>query len=117
MFRRERIEYKTEDQVRTMRRAGLVVADALAAVRALARPGMTTADLDAAAASVIRAAGATPSFLGYHGYPATLCVAVNDEWRIRTNGWASIGLGIALSTNSYAGTLGHWRPIAGVFDE
>lgn len=67
MFGREKIEYKTVDQVRTMRRAGLVVADALATVRSAVRPGMTTADLDALAAAVIGDAGATPSFLGYHG--------------------------------------------------
>jgi methionyl aminopeptidase len=79
VFGREKIEYKTVDQVRTMRRAGLVVADALATVRSAVRPGMTTADLDALAAAVIGDAGATPSFLGYHGYPATLCVSVNDE--------------------------------------
>ncbi|WNB86016.1 type I methionyl aminopeptidase [Cellulomonas sp. ATA003] len=79
MFGRDRIEYKTPEQVLLMRRAGLVVADALAAVRAEMRPGLTTADLDAVAADVIRSAGATPSFLGYHGFPATLCVSVNDE--------------------------------------
>ncbi|MGV8976950.1 MAG: type I methionyl aminopeptidase [Cellulomonas sp.] len=79
MFGRERIELKTPDQVRIMRRAGLVVADALDAVRAQVRPGSTTADLDAVAAAVIAAAGATPSFLGYDGYPATVCVSVNDE--------------------------------------
>ncbi|MBC7289967.1 MAG: type I methionyl aminopeptidase [Actinotalea sp.] len=79
MFGREKIEYKTAEQVRTMRRAGLVVADAHAAVRAAMRPGVTTAELDAVAAEVIAGAGATPSFLGYHGYPATLCVSVNDE--------------------------------------
>lgn len=79
MFGRERIEYKTPDQVRVMRRAGLVVADALAAVRERVAPGVTTAQLDAVAAAVIADAGATPSFLGYHGYPATLCVSVNDE--------------------------------------
>ena len=79
MFGRDKIEYKTHEQVLLMRRAGLVVADALAAVRAQARAGLTTADLDAVAAEVIRAAGATPSFLGYDGYPATLCISVNDE--------------------------------------
>lgn len=79
MFGRDKIEYKTPDQVRLMRRAGLVVADALEAVRAEARPGLTTAHLDAIAAEVIRAAGATPSFLDYDGYPATLCISVNDE--------------------------------------
>ena len=62
-----------------MRRAGLVVADALDAVRAALRPGIRTADLDAIAERAIRGAGATPSFLGYFDYPATLCVSVNDE--------------------------------------
>ncbi len=79
MFSRERIEIKSLDQVRVMRRAGLVVADALDAVRAAARPGMTTADLDAVAARVIAEAGARPSFLGYHGFPATVCTSVNEE--------------------------------------
>ncbi|MBD7918331.1 type I methionyl aminopeptidase [Cellulomonas sp. Sa3CUA2] len=79
MFGRERVEYKTPEQVAVMRRAGLVVADALDAVRAALAPGVTTARLDAVAEDVITSAGATPSFLGYHGYPASLCVSVNDE--------------------------------------
>jgi len=79
VFGRDRIELKTPEQVLLMRRAGLVVADALAAARAAARPGATTAELDAAAAAVIADAGAQPSFLGYHDYPATICVSVNDE--------------------------------------
>jgi len=79
MFGRDKIEYKSHEQVLLMRRAGLVVADALAAVRVQARAGETTADLDAIAAEIIRAAGATPSFLGYDGFPGTLCVSVNDE--------------------------------------
>ncbi|GAA1850592.1 type I methionyl aminopeptidase [Myceligenerans crystallogenes] len=76
---RPRIEYKTLDQVKVMRRAGVVVADALAGVRAAARPGLTTAGLDDVASDAIRGAGATPSFLGYQGFPATICVSVNDE--------------------------------------
>jgi methionyl aminopeptidase len=79
MFGRDHIEYKTPDQVRRMRRAGLVVADVHAAVRAAVAVGVTTSELDAVAADVIRAAGATSSFLGYEGYPATICVSVNDE--------------------------------------
>jgi len=62
-----------------MREAGLVVHAAIEATREALEPGMTTRDLDAVAERVIRGAGATPSFLGYHGYPATLCVSVNDE--------------------------------------
>lgn len=79
MLGRERIEYKDDAQITKMRAAGLVVADALAAVRAVLAPGVTTADLDAVAARVIADAGATPSFLGYHGYPATICVSVNEQ--------------------------------------
>lgn len=79
MLGRDRIQYKDAAQIRLMRRAGLVVAAALDAVRGALRPGVSTAELDGVAEDVIRAAGATPSFLGYHGYPATLCISVNDE--------------------------------------
>ena len=79
MLGRDRIQYKTPDQVRLMRRAGLVVAETLELMRTTVRAGLTTADLDAVAEQHIRGAGATPSFLGYHGFPATLCVSVNEE--------------------------------------
>jgi methionyl aminopeptidase len=79
MFGRERIELKTPEQMLLMRRAGLVVADAHAAIRDRVAAGVTTADLDAVAAQVLAEAGASSSFLGYHGYPAVLCVSVNDE--------------------------------------
>jgi len=79
VFGRSRIEYKTFDQILVMRRAGLVVAEALEAVRDAARPGVTTAELDAVGERVIRGHGATPSFLGYHGFPASLCLSVNSE--------------------------------------
>ncbi len=73
------IEYKTPDQMRIMARAGVVVEAALAAAREAAVIGATTADVDAAAARVIAEAGATSNFLGYHGFPASSCVSVNDE--------------------------------------
>ena len=78
---RDRIQYKTPEQVRLMRAAGLVVADALDAVRAALAPGVTTGELDRIAHELIVGRGATPSFLnyGHPPYPATLCVSVNDE--------------------------------------
>jgi methionyl aminopeptidase len=79
MFGRERIQVKTVDQVVRMRAAGLVVAAMHEAVRAALRPGVTTAELDEVADRVVAEHGATPSFLGYHGFPAVLCVSVNDE--------------------------------------
>ena len=77
--RAQEIQIKTPEQFAVMREAGLVVAHTLGAVAAAVRPGVTTAELDALAEREIRAAGATPSFLGYHGYPATICTSVNDE--------------------------------------
>ena len=85
MFGRERFDLKDGAQVRAMRVAGLVVADALAAVRAAARPGVTTAELDAVATRVIADAGAVPSFVGVEGgpgappFPAATCISVNDQ--------------------------------------
>ncbi len=79
MIGARKIEYKTLDQMRLMRRAGLVVAGALAAVQRALAPGVTTQQLDAVAEDHIRSNGATPSFLGYQGYPASLCISVNDE--------------------------------------
>jgi methionyl aminopeptidase len=73
------IQIKTPEQFAIMREAGLVVARTLDVVTAAVRPGVTTAELDALAEREIRAAGATPSFLGYHGYPATICTSVNEE--------------------------------------
>jgi methionyl aminopeptidase len=73
------IEIKTPDQLRMMREAGLVVARTLHLVTAAVQPGVSTAELDALAEREIRAAGATPSFKGYHGYPATICTSVNNE--------------------------------------
>src|SRR5215472_3787981 len=73
------IEVKSPAQVAIMREAGLVTAAALRAAVAAVEPGISTAELDAIAEREIRAAGAIPSFLGYHGYPATICASVNDQ--------------------------------------
>jgi methionyl aminopeptidase len=73
------VEIKTPEQVDVMRRAGLVVGRTLELLRGSVRPGVTTAELDAIAEDSIRSAGATPSFLGYHGFPASICTSVNDE--------------------------------------
>jgi methionyl aminopeptidase len=73
------IQIKTPAEIEKMRVAGLVVARTLDKLRAAVAPGATTGDLDDLAAAAIRAAGATPSFLGYQGFPATICASVNEE--------------------------------------
>ncbi len=80
-----RPEIKTPEQLAQMRRAGLVVAQALSAVVAEVRPGITTNQLDTVAAEVISSAGALPSFLNYGsvngrgGFPGVTCISVNEE--------------------------------------
>lgn len=110
MLGRDRIQYKTADHVRLMRRAGLVVADALDAVRAALRPGVTTKELDAVAEDVIRSAGAVPSFLGYGHppFPASTCISVNDEIVHGIPGPRAVGAGDVVSVDCGA-ILAGWH--------
>ena len=73
------VQVKTQAQLASMWEAGQVVAAALQAAAEAVTPGVSTAELDAAASARIAAAGAVPSFLGYHGFPATICTCINDE--------------------------------------
>jgi len=79
VFRERGVEIKTPEQIRLMRKAGLVVGETLDLMRRTVRPGITTGELDAVAEDHIRSKGAVPSFKGYHGFPGSLCVSVNDE--------------------------------------
>ncbi len=73
------VTVKSAEQVALMREAGLVVARALERLAAAVAPGVTTGQLDALAEESIRGEGAVPSFLGYHGFPATICASVGAE--------------------------------------
>lgn len=73
------IELRSTKEIALMREAGRVVAETLALLRERARPGVSTAELDAVAFESARKHGATPSFLGYRGYPASVCASINDE--------------------------------------
>jgi methionyl aminopeptidase len=70
---------KSRQEIDKMRRAGRIVAEVLALVESELKPGVSTAHLDRIAERYIRAAGAVPSFKGYHGYPASLCISLDDE--------------------------------------
>ena len=72
------ITIKDDDGFAKMRTAGRTVAEVLTALRETAAPGVTMQDLDEIAARIIRDRGCTPSFLGYHGYPATICTSPNN---------------------------------------
>ncbi|MEW5925698.1 MAG: M24 family metallopeptidase, partial [Candidatus Zixiibacteriota bacterium] len=62
-----------------MRKAGKIVAETLKMIGDNVRPGITTADLDRMAEDYIMSRGARPAFKGYRGFPATLCVSINEE--------------------------------------
>jgi methionyl aminopeptidase len=69
---------RTAAEIRTMRRAGRVVAEMHERIRGALRPGVTTLQLDALAREVLDRRGARSNFLGYHGYPAVICASPND---------------------------------------
>jgi len=73
------VTVKTPEQVALMRAAGLVVARTLQRVQAAVAPGVTTGELDRIAEASIREEGAIPSFLGYHGFPGSICASAGAE--------------------------------------
>jgi methionyl aminopeptidase len=77
--KRRGVEIKSESEIAIMRQAAKIVATVLKEISEMVEPGMTTADLDAYAEKRIREMGATPSFKGYHGFPASICSSINNE--------------------------------------
>ena len=77
--KRRGVEIKSAREVKIMRRASSIVATVLREVMNMVEPGQTTGDLDAFAERRIREMGATPSFKGYHGFPASICASINNE--------------------------------------
>jgi len=76
---RRGVEVKSAREIAVMRQASHIVATVLREMIAMAAPGLTTGDLDRHAEKRIREMGATPSFKGYHGFPASICASINHE--------------------------------------
>jgi len=70
---------KSEREIATMRQAGRIVASVLEVLKKELRVGMKTKELNGIAATELKRMGASPSFKGYRGFPANLCVSINDE--------------------------------------
>ena len=73
------ITIKSAREIELMRRAGKITAAARALAGEMVKPGVTTQEIDRAVCRFIRSQGAEPSFLNYNGYPASVCISVNDE--------------------------------------
>jgi methionyl aminopeptidase len=76
---RRGVEIKSARELKIMAKASRIVATVLREIMEMVEPGQTTGDLDAHAERRIREMGATPSFKGYHGFPASICASINDE--------------------------------------
>lgn len=95
------IRLKTREEIEILRENALMVSKTLAHVGKLVEPGITTRELDAAAEKYIRSLGAEPGFLGYEGFPATLCLSVNEvvvhgfpsDYRLREGDILSVDCG------------------------
>ena len=77
--KRRGVEIKSAREVKIMRQSSHIVATVLREVMGMVEPGQTTGDIDAYAEKRIREMGATPSFKGYHGFPASICASINNE--------------------------------------
>ena len=77
--KRRGVEIKSAREIKIMREASRIVATVLREVMSMVEPGQTTGELDAFAEKRIREMGATPSFKGYHGFPASICASINNE--------------------------------------
>lgn len=98
------IELKNRDEIEKIERACRIVVETLNLLKRAAKPGITTKELDALAEEHIRKSGGYPAFLGYRGYPAALCVALNervihgipDETKLKDGDIASLDIGVKI---------------------
>ncbi|HUG14980.1 MAG TPA: type I methionyl aminopeptidase [Thermomicrobiales bacterium] len=113
---------KSPADIERMRAASAVVADVHARLEPLIRPGVTTRELDQVAHELITSAGGHPSFLGYHGYPASICASINDvvlhgipgDVELREGDIISIDLGVKL--DGFHGDAAVTYPVGRVSD-
>ncbi|MBI4003446.1 MAG: type I methionyl aminopeptidase [Candidatus Omnitrophica bacterium] len=106
------IELKSASEIELMRQAGRIVAGLLATLAQLVRPGMKTKALDDAARTYLRERGAQPAFLGYRGFPASICVSVNEEVVHGIPGGRTIREGDVVSLDAGAVISGYYADAA-----
>ncbi len=115
-------QLKTDEEVELLRQSNLLVSATLSAVASLMKPGVTTLEIDRVAEEFIRDHGGVPGFKGYSGYPATLCISINDQVvhgipskRILKDGdIVSVDCGVYMNSfhgdSAYTFTIGEVRP-------
>jgi len=117
------INLRTKEEIEKLRRSNRLVAQALLKVREAIKPGVRTAELDRIAEETIRKGGGRPAFKGYRGYPANLCVSVNEEVvhgipgprRLEEGDIVSLDLGVLM--DGYYGDAAITVPVGEVSEE
>lgn len=118
-----RIHYKTEEEISLIRQSSLLVGKTLGEVAKAVRPGVSTLELNRLAESFIRDHGGVPGFLGYNGFPATLCVSPNEvvvhglpsHKELQEGDILSVDCGVLM--NGYYGDSAYTFPIGEVDEE
>ncbi|MCC6825892.1 MAG: type I methionyl aminopeptidase [Acidobacteria bacterium] len=114
---------KSERDLDKMRAVGELIAEVREALRVMVEPGISTLDLNNAAEKMIRDAGATPTFIGYHGFPYTICASVNNEI---VHGFSKkeplkegdiVSLDMAATYNGFVGDTAITVPVGDISDE
>lgn len=118
------ITIKNKEQIAKMRDAGKIVAEVLALMQENVKPGVSTWELDEIAENHIRKCGAVPTFLGYGGFPASICASVNEEVvhgipsrsRILNEG-DIISVDVGATFRGYVGDAARTFPVGAISDE
>jgi methionyl aminopeptidase len=117
------IVLKSQAEIDTMAEAGIIVAEALEALKSLVKPGVTTRELDRAAEEFIRSRNSIPAFKGYRDFPASLCASVNDQIvhgipsdRVLVEG-DIIGLDLGAIVDGYYGDAAITVPVGSITPE
>lgn len=118
-----KISIRSNEEIDTLRKSSLLVGKTLAEVARLIKPGVTTLQLDKVAEEFIRDHGAVPGFLGYNGYPNTLCTSVNEQVvhgipndvPVEEGGVISVDCGVLM--NGYYGDSAFTFPVGELSEE
>ena len=115
---------KNDEQIALMKIAGRITAEALMVARELIRPGISTKEIDTQIRRYIEKSGATPSFLGYGGFPGSACISINEQVihgipseRVILNEGDIVKIDVGARYRGYNGDSARTFPVGKVSDE
>ena len=115
---------KNSEQIALMKKAGVITAEALLTARELIKPGISTKEIDTKIRRFIEKCGATPSFLGYGGFPASACISINNQVihgipsdKVILNDGDIVKIDVGARFRGYNGDSARTYPVGKVSDE